>query len=74
VIYSTGLGALPICVIVNDFNNHSNSDIAVADFGNNNIAIFFRFIDGSFLSEIAYSTGIESSLYGLTTWLWLIMG
>jgi hypothetical protein len=74
VIYSTGLGALPICVIVNDFNNGRNPDIAVADFLTNNIVIFFRFIDGSYLSGIAYSTGIESSLYGLTTWLWLIMG
>ncbi len=38
--YPTGTGSYPIFVTVNDFNNDSLLDIAVANYGTNNIGIF----------------------------------
>jgi hypothetical protein len=41
--YSTGVGSTPYMVAVGDLNNDSRLDIAVANFGTNNIGIFIGF-------------------------------
>ena len=63
--YSTGTGSMPTCVRVGDFNNDNISDIAVANYGTNNIVVLFGFGDGTFLLGTAYSTGIGSQPYAL---------
>ena len=67
VTYSAGDGSLPQCISVGDFNNDNISDIAVANYGTNNIVVLFGFGDGSFLLGSAYSTGSGSSPYALAT-------
>ncbi|CAF5005919.1 unnamed protein product, partial [Rotaria sp. Silwood1] len=56
-MYSTGSYSSPYMVTVADFNNDNRSDIAVANFGTNNIGIFHGFGNGSFASQIELSTG-----------------
>ncbi|CAF1457786.1 unnamed protein product [Rotaria sp. Silwood1] len=56
-MYPTGFYSSPYMVTVGDFNNDNRSDIAVANFGTNNIGIFYGFGNGSFSSQIEFSTG-----------------
>ncbi|CAF1324737.1 unnamed protein product, partial [Rotaria sp. Silwood1] len=56
-MYSTGSYSNPYMVTVADFNNDNRLDIAVANFGTNNIGIFHGFENGSFASQIELSTG-----------------
>jgi hypothetical protein len=65
VTYSTGDGSSPKFIIVGDFNNDRILDIAVANYGTNNIVVLFGFGDGSFLLGTAYSTGIASQPFSL---------
>jgi hypothetical protein len=67
VTYSVGDGSAPQCTCVGDFNNDNILDIAAANSGTNNIVVLFGFGDGSFLLGSAYSTGIGSLPYALTT-------
>ncbi|CAF4572162.1 unnamed protein product, partial [Rotaria sp. Silwood2] len=55
--YTTGDGSTPNMVVVVDFNNDNVSDIAVANFGVNNIGIFFGWGNGTFDKQITTSTG-----------------
>ncbi|CAF1308417.1 unnamed protein product, partial [Adineta steineri] len=57
--YSTGYGSLPYAVSVGDFNNDQRLDIAVANFGTNNIGIFLGIGNGQFRSQKIFTT--ESS-------------
>ena len=41
--YSTGFASAPNMVAVGDFNNDHRLDIAVANYGTNNVGIFFGF-------------------------------
>ena len=59
VIYSTGLDSTPYAVAVTDFNHDHQLDIAVANFGSHNIGIFIGKGNGTFKSQVAFST--ESS-------------
>ncbi len=54
--YSPGVGSTPYMVAVADFNNDYQWDIAVANFGTNNVGIFLGFGNGSFASQIESST------------------
>jgi hypothetical protein len=45
-----------LMVTVGDFNNDSRLDIAVANFGTNNVGIFFGFGNRSFTSQTEIST------------------
>jgi hypothetical protein len=54
--YSTGVGSTPYMVAVADFNNDYQLDIAVANFGTNNVGIFLGFGNRSFASQIEIST------------------
>jgi hypothetical protein len=63
--YSTGTGSAPLCVRVGDFNKDNHLDIAVVNYGTNNIIVLFGFGDGTFLLGTAYSTGVGSLPYAL---------
>jgi hypothetical protein len=52
--YSTGDASQPISVAVGDFNRDHLLDIAVANFGTNNICIFFGHVNGSFINQTWY--------------------
>ncbi|CAF3725702.1 unnamed protein product [Rotaria sordida] len=65
--YSTGDGSSPQFVEARDFNYDGKLDIAVANYGTNNIVVLFGFGDGSFLLGTAYQTGHGSAPYVLTT-------
>jgi streptogramin lyase len=58
--YSTGTGSAPYSIGVDDFNNDSILDIAVANQGSGDIVVLFGFGDGSFLLGTSYSTGSGS--------------
>ncbi|CAF4706958.1 unnamed protein product, partial [Rotaria sp. Silwood2] len=60
--YSTGSYSRPYKVIIGDFNNDHRLDIAVANFGTNNINIFHGIGNGSFASETELSTGSSSPI------------
>jgi hypothetical protein len=57
--YSTGLHSIPYAVAVADFNRDQRLDIAVANFGSNNVGIFLGTDHGTFTSQMTFST--ESS-------------
>ncbi|CAF4862229.1 unnamed protein product [Rotaria sp. Silwood1] len=58
--YSAGNGALPIMLTTSDLNNDNNLDIAVANYGANNVGIFFGYGDGSFTQQMIFATGSSS--------------
>jgi hypothetical protein len=60
MLYQTGSNSLPNFIIVADFNKDSQIDIAVANFGNDNIGLFFGYANGTFGIETTYSTGSGS--------------
>jgi len=64
--YPTGNGSAPYSVVVADFNNDHNLDVVVANSETNNILILFGSGNGTFPSEVTYSTGTYSSPYTAT--------
>ena len=58
VTYPTGPYSAPYVVAVGDLNNDSRLDIAVANFGTNNVGIFLGYNNGSFASQIELSTAV----------------
>ena len=65
--YPMELGSNPLCLHVGDFNNDNNLDLAVTNFGNDNIRVLFGTGDGTFLLGRTYSTGNTSSPFALAT-------
>jgi hypothetical protein len=61
IIYITGSGSNPIAIAVGNFNHDYCLDIAIANFGANNVGIFLGQCDGTFRRQISYSTGDGSS-------------
>jgi hypothetical protein len=61
--YPTGNYSLPYSVVVNDFNNDNYLDIAVANYGTNNIGIFLGYSNGSFANQKLFSTGSSRPLF-----------
>ena len=55
-IYSTGPLSQPTSIAISDFNNDQHTDIAVANFGTNNIAIFFGDSTGTYRNQTIAST------------------
>lgn len=53
--YPTGSNSLPCSVTIDDFNNDKYLDIAVANYGTNNIGIFLGYGNGSFANFITIS-------------------
>ena len=58
--YPTGDGAHSNAVIVADFNNDGQLDIAVANMGRGNVGIFLGSGSGEFSRQKKYSTGTDS--------------
>ena len=67
ITYSTGYDSLPSYVLVNDFNHDHHLDILVANYGTDSIGLFLGCGDGSFTSQITYSTIPQSRPYSLAT-------
>jgi hypothetical protein len=57
IIYSTGSGSGPRGVIVGDFNNDNQLDIAVINFNNYKLSILLGCTNGTFFGQLTYSTG-----------------
>ena len=62
-MYSTGFRSNPYMVAVDDFNNDSRLDVAVADFGTNSIGIFHGSGNGSFEDQKKLSTGLSRPIF-----------
>ena len=62
-VVSTGLRSRPYSVVVGHFNNDTVLDIAVANYGTNNIGIFLGYGNGTFASQTTYSTGTSSPYF-----------
>jgi hypothetical protein len=58
---STGSTSLPFSISAGDFNNENYLDIAVANYGTNNMGVFFGNDNRTFASETTIGTGDESS-------------
>jgi hypothetical protein len=54
--YTTGYDSIPFSLAVADFNNDKKLDIVVANYGTNDIAIFFGYGNGSFFLPVRYTT------------------
>lgn len=54
---STGLGSRPYSATVRDFNNDTELDIVVANYGINSIGVLLGYSDGTFASQITTSPG-----------------
>jgi hypothetical protein len=63
--YFTGYDSSLYSVVVNDFNNDHHLDIAVANYGTNNVGIFLGYGNGSFATQTIYSTGPQSGPYSI---------
>jgi streptogramin lyase len=59
-IYSTGIGSTPQSVIVGDFNDDDQMDIAVANYGTNSVGVLLGYGDGTFGNQITSSAGSAS--------------
>src|SRR5277367_4694507 len=54
--FSTGLGSRPYSIVVGHFNDDTMLDIAVANYGTNNICVFLGYGNGVFANPTTYST------------------
>ncbi|CAF2748592.1 unnamed protein product, partial [Rotaria sp. Silwood2] len=66
VTYPIEHGADPASIAVGDFDNDGQTDIAVANFYAGSISIFLGYENGSFTSQMTYSTGYQSMPYWIT--------
>ena len=55
----------PFSIILADFNSDHNLDIAVTIPSGNHLNVFLGYGDGMFAAQTTYSTGIDSSPYGM---------
>ncbi|CAF3804910.1 unnamed protein product [Rotaria sp. Silwood1] len=58
--YSTGDASQPYSVVAGDFNNDGRLDMAVANYGSNNVGVFLGYDSRNFLRAPSYSMGNES--------------
>ena len=63
--FSTGFDSLPHSIAVGDLNNDGRKDIAVANYGTDNIGLFLGNGDGTFTSQMTFTTGINSGPYSI---------
>ncbi|CAF3652269.1 unnamed protein product [Rotaria sp. Silwood1] len=60
-IYFTGYDSRPRSLAIGDFNKDNYLDIAIANYGTNNIGILFGFGNRSFTNQQIYTTGPNSN-------------
>ena len=60
ITFSTGLGSHPYSIAVGHFNDDTILDIAVANYGTNNIGVFLGNGNGTFASQTTYSIDTAS--------------
>jgi hypothetical protein len=58
--YSTGIGSQPTAIAIADLNNDTILDIVVANYGTNNVCVFFGDKNGTFVMKGTYTTGTNS--------------
>ncbi|CAF1427744.1 unnamed protein product [Adineta ricciae] len=56
ITYSTGARSIPYAVTIADFDHDQQLDIAVANYGTNNVGIFLGTANGTFSSQTTFST------------------
>jgi hypothetical protein len=61
ITYSTGYDSIPSSLAIGDFNKDNHLDIAVANYGTNNIGIFLGYGNGTFTSQTTYTTTLNSN-------------
>ncbi|CAF5078822.1 unnamed protein product, partial [Rotaria sp. Silwood1] len=60
-----GYDSFPSSLVIRDFNNDKYLDIAVANYGTNDVSILFGNANGTFANQIAFSTGFGSHPYSI---------
>ncbi|CAF4034571.1 unnamed protein product [Rotaria sp. Silwood2] len=65
ITYSTGYDSFPYFIVIDDFNNDYNLDIAVANYGTSNVGVFLGYGHGNFTPQITYSTSPQSGPYSI---------
>ncbi|CAF1181469.1 unnamed protein product [Rotaria sp. Silwood1] len=66
IIYSTDYDSLPCALAIGDFNKDNQLDIAVANYGTDNIGIFLGYGNGAFASQRTYTTTLNSKPSSIT--------
>ncbi|CAF4701818.1 unnamed protein product [Rotaria sp. Silwood1] len=61
ITYSTGYDSHPYALVVGDFNKDNQLDIAVANYGTDNIGVFLGYGDGNFANQKTYTTTLNSN-------------
>jgi hypothetical protein len=64
--YSTVTGSVPYSVAVVDVNGDNKPDIVVANSGTDNVGILLNGGNGTFVTQVIYSTVVNSSPFGVT--------
>ncbi len=65
--FSTGIDSEPVALAIGDFNSDNRLDIVVANFGTANLGVFLGYGDGTFHSQVTYSTGSGSRPHSVAT-------
>ena len=58
--YSTGISSIPVSIVISDLDNDNYFDLIVANWGTNEILIYYGIHDGHFLKEQSYSIGYDA--------------
>ena len=64
--YPMGYDSFPYSLVAGDFNNDNHLDIAVANYGTNNVVVLFGNTKGSFGNPATFSTGSGSHPSSIT--------
>ncbi|CAF4639966.1 unnamed protein product, partial [Rotaria sp. Silwood2] len=63
--YSTGYDSFPSAVVSGDFNSDKQMDLAITNYGTNNVGIMLGNGNGNFANQITFSTGPHSHPYSI---------
>ncbi|CAF4840218.1 unnamed protein product, partial [Rotaria sp. Silwood1] len=65
-VFSTGNSSGPCSIAIGDFNKDNRMDIVVANRNTQNVGVFLGYGNGTFSSQITYTTGSGSMLMSIT--------